>query len=372
MDFALTEEQQQVCDVIERIARDQLDPAARAAEEARETPSAVIQLVSETGLLWPIPEEHGGNGSFDDLTIALGIEALASGDPAMTVDLVRRSAFAEILTRLGTQAQQAAFLPQLAADPTLPVGIALHEGFGRAPTEYRTRICRNADGSWSVSGRKQAVPFGRNALHLVVIGRDDSGALRAAIVDGDDAGITVENDSPLLGLAAAPSANLSFACRVEKARVLGGPDADVDALGRAVSKMRLATAFIALGLARRAVTYASAYAAERPVFGKTISAFQGPAFMLADADIQIRAARLDAIAALLGTGDGDVGDTEQQTSHVINYCCDIANKAARDSLQVLGGHGFITDHPVERWYRAAGGLSALDFNPTCSAFSPAL
>lgn len=370
MHFALTAEQQQVCDVIERVARDQLDPVARAAEKAGGTPAEVIRLVSKIGLLWPIPEEHGGHGSFDDLTVALGIEALASGDPAMTVDMVRRSAFAQIITGLGTQDQQSTFLPPLAADPTLPVGIAFHEGYGRVPTEYRTKISRNGDGSWLVSGRKQAVPFGLGALHLVVVGRDDAGALRAAIVEGDDAGITVEDDLPLLGLAAAPSANLSFACRVDEARVLGAPDAD--ALSRAVSKVRLATAFIALGLARRAVAYASAYAAERSAFGKTISAFQGPAFMLAEADIQIRAARLDAIATLLAVGEGDVVRMEHQTSQVVNYCCGVASRAARDSLQVLGGHGFITDHPVERWYRAAGGLSAIDFDPTCVSFAPAL
>ncbi len=305
MDFALTDEQQQVCDVMERIARDHIDKAARVAEEMGTTPAYVIHLVSEVGLLWPIAEDHGGAGAFDDLTVALGIEALASGDPAIAVDLVRRSGFAEVITGLGTQGQQATFLRPLAANPKLQVGVALHEGYGRAPGEYRTTVSRNADGSWSVAGSKQAVPFGREALHLVVIGRDETGALRGVIVDGSDPGITVDNDSPILGLTAAPSADLTFACRVDEDRLLGGVDADGTDLARIVSGMRIATAFIALGLARRAVAYASAYAAERPAFGKTIAAFQGPAFMLADADIQIRAARLEAIATLLDTGEGD-------------------------------------------------------------------
>ena len=372
MDFELTDEQRQICDVIERVAQDQLDPAARAAEQNRSTPADIIKLVAETGLLWPMPIELGGSGLVDGLAAALGAEALAGGDPAITVDLVRRSDFAQLLTELGTVAQQSAYLTPLREDATLLVGVALYEGYGRAPSEYRTRISRAASGRWTVSGRKQAVPLGTNARFLLVVGRDDDGALRAAIVEGSDPGITVEDDALLIGLAAAPSANIAFCCEVDEDRILGGPGADSGGLSRGLSRIRLTTAFIALGLARRAVGYASAYAAERPVFGKTISAFQGPAFLLADADVQIRAAKLDAINAAVAIDAADVRSLERQITQVVNYACGVANKAARDSLQVLGGHGFITDHPVERWYRAAGGLSALDFDPTCSAFSPAL
>jgi alkylation response protein AidB-like acyl-CoA dehydrogenase len=56
----------------------------------------------------------------------------------------------------------------------------------------------------------------------------------------------------------------------------------------------------------------------------------------------------------------------------VNYATTIATAVTRDAVQVLGGHGFIADHPVERWYRAAAGLATLDFDPTCSAFTPAL
>ncbi|GGF49412.1 acyl-CoA dehydrogenase [Aliidongia dinghuensis] len=372
MDFDLSSEQQQVLDMVERISRDHIDPAARKAEAERNVPDSIIRLVYEIGLLWPIPEAHGGNGSIDPLTAALGIEALAYGDPAITFNLASRSHYALLLTALGGDSQQARHLTPLAADPTLPVGIALYEGYGRNPGEYRTSIRRQADGRWIVRGKKHAVAYGVAPTPLVVIGRDEEGQLRAAIVEPSDAGIRIEDDSPLLGLAAHRCATLSFDTPIQEDRLLGNAALPGDQLSRLLSQIRLTSASIALGLAARAVSYASSYAAERPAFGKTIAAFQGPAFMLADSDIRIRAAKLDLIAAISNLDNADPVVLERQVSATVNYACTVANQATRDSLQVLGGHGFITDHPVERWYRAAGGISCLDFDPTITPFSASL
>ncbi len=65
-------------------------------------------------------------------------------------------------------------------------------------------------------------------------------------------------------------------------------------------------------------------------------------------------------------------DLEAHTTEAVNYSGAVATQATRDAIQVLGGHGFITDHPVELWYRSAMAMAALDFDPLCTAFEPAL
>ena len=95
-------------------------------------------------------------------------------------------------------------------------------------------------------------------------------------------------------------------------------------------------------------------------------------FMLAEAALRIGAARLEMIDVAWQIDAGDSDGLEQATTRAVHYACGTAMTATRDSVQVLGGHGFITDHPVERWYRVAATLAALDYDPLLSAFEPAL
>ena len=122
--------------------------------------------------------------------------------------------------------------------------------------------------------------------------------------------------------------------------------------------------------ARRAVDYASNYATERVAFGRPIAAFQGVSFLMAEALTRIAAVRLDLLDAAAQIDCGTVA--EDAVTWAVNYATAAATQATRDAVQVLGGHGFITDHPVELWYRAAAALAALDFDPACSSFDPAL
>ena len=175
-----------------------------------------------------------------------------------------------------------------------------------------------------------------------------------------------------LGLDAARAGAVDLDLEIGDAGLLGGPDADPDLLARLVSRLRLSTAALALGTARRAREYASAYAMERVAFAKPIAAFQGVSFMLADAEMQIAAARLEVWDVATSLERADIDALERAVSLAVNYATAVACSVTRDAVQVLGGHGFIEDHPVERWYRSAAALSAVDFDPTCVPFSAAL
>jgi alkylation response protein AidB-like acyl-CoA dehydrogenase len=372
IDLDLTDEQHAVAELTRDLGLSVLSPAARAAEAAGALPVGVASALRDTGLTTPVAEEHGGGGIPDAVTHILAVEGLAYGDPGLAMAAVWRGGAALLIGLCGTDEQQAAYLPAMVDDATRRSAVALYEGFGRAPSELATTITERADGSWHVAGRKVGVSSAAGADPLIVIGRDaNDGRLRAAIVSTAGAGVNVETVARNLALDAAALGPLSIDSEVSGERLLGGAAADPVALGRAVGRLRLTVAAAALGTAQRAVDYASNYATERVAFGRPIAAFQGVSFMMAEALTRITAARLEVQEAAARI-DGSTDGTERAVTLAMNYAGVVATQSTRDAVQVLGGHGFITDHPVELWYRSAAALSALDFDPLCSSFEPVL
>jgi alkylation response protein AidB-like acyl-CoA dehydrogenase len=133
---------------------------------------------------------------------------------------------------------------------------------------------------------------------------------------------------------------------------------------RAVARARLAGAAVSLGTARAALTYAVNYAVERHAFGRPIAEYQAVSFPLADIEMNLHAVRLSAFDALqeIGTLD-DESLIERCSSRVVNRAHALAADATKLAVNTLGGHGYLEDHPCERWYRDAGMLACLDFDP---------
>ena len=369
-DLDLSHDRMAVADLARNLGLDVLSPAAKDAERHRSVPDAVSRTLHETGLTTLVDEAHGGGGLPDICTHMIAVEALAYGDPALTMAAMWSGAAAILIGRCGTAAQAAEWLPALASDADRHSAVALYEGFGRAPSESATTIGHNSDGTWRVVGRKLAVPFAGVAQPLVVVGIDPAnGQLRAAIVSGSAATITADDEG--LALAAIPMFTVEFDTNVGATHLIGGPDADPATLELAVGWVRLMVAAAQCGTAQRATDYASKYATERIAFGKPIATFQGVSFMLADSALRIGAARLEMLDAAAHLDAGLAG-SEGVVTRAVNYAGTVATTATRDAIQVLGGHGFITDHPVEIWYRSSAALSVLDIDPLLSNFEPSL
>jgi alkylation response protein AidB-like acyl-CoA dehydrogenase len=373
VDFNLTEEQLSVQELARSVGIAVLSPVAKEAEVAKGIADAGWSQMLETGLVAPVAVEYGGGGIPDPLTHLLAAEGLAYGDAAIAASAIWSGNAALLIGLCGTPEQCARYLPAF-SDPSRRASVAHYEGYGRAPSEYQTTIEHDGSDGWHITGRKVAVPFAGQADPLVVIGidRQAGNRLRAAVITDGVSTETVTSVEPYIGLDATPLATVSFDKTVGAEQILGPIDGDATVLPRAISRIRLLTAAVALGCAQRAREYASDYATERVAFGKAISSFQGVAFLMADAQMQIDAARLQLWKAALDLDDADNGTLERDVSLGVNYSTSIAASVTRDAVQVLGGHGFIADHPVERWYRATAGLSTLDCDPTCSAFVPAL
>src|SRR5579871_3323919 len=144
-------------------------------------------------------------------------------------------------------------------------------------------------------------------------------------------------------------------CRVGAEARLGGGGAD---FARALDQSRIALAAMGVGVAHAAFDYARDYAKERKAFGVPIATKQAVAFMLADMAIEIDAARLLVWEAAWRLDRGE--DARKESYLARNYVAAIALKVTDNAVQVLGGHGYIREHPVEMWLRNARGLSTFE------------
>ena len=360
----VSEDDQLLVETLHGFAEKELRGAAREAERASATPTGIAAALHRMGVAAPVPEEFGGQG-IPALSSALRIaEELAWGDPAIALAALTAGHAALLIAECGSAAQKTHYLPRFAAESPLRASVLLYEGFGRQPSELETRAKANGV-KWTVTGEKLAVLHPDDAELSVLIARDlADGALAAFVIEGRPTGWSVTRDDRKVGKAALEamptgSVRLDALELPADARLAGGT-----ALARALARVRLTHAAVMLGCARAAKEFAQGYANERVAFGRPIAAFQGVAFPLADRDMAIDAARLelfdvaDAIAEI-----DEPAEIENLCRMVVSRCGEVVLQTTRDGVQTLGGHGFIREYPVERWYRSAAALSALDFDP---------
>jgi alkylation response protein AidB-like acyl-CoA dehydrogenase len=364
-----------VAELARGLGLEKLAPAARSAEAAGQVDSAVWRALTESGLVVGLRAEHGGDGLIDAATQMVAAENLAYGDPGITLAALWSGAAASLLSEHGT-AEQGERARRLSRDGAARAAIAMYEGFGRGPDEWTTTV-GGGGGTVTVRGTKVGVPFAATADPLIVVGTDaDTGTLRAVVVPAGDPGVTLEPANGSIALAATQSLVANFDVTLPAVASLGGGSLDPVALAVSVERTRLILAAVAVGTAQRAIDYASQYATERVAFGRPIAGFQGVSFLLAEKQMRVEAARLavaEAASLIDGAAEADgLAPLRRAVREAVNYAADAAAMTTRDAVQVLGGHGFLTDHPVELWYRSAAALSALDFDPLCSAFAPAV
>jgi alkylation response protein AidB-like acyl-CoA dehydrogenase len=345
-----SEETQAVVELGRSLAIEVVDPVASSVDADGVVPAQVMRTLAGTGMLAPISESLGGDGLPSCAAHLQFAEALGHGDPGVAAAALFPGAAAVVLARV-PDAQDV--LRSLLTTPG-ELGLALWEGFGRGPSESDLSVVNN-----TVHAVKRGVCLAGDPSRFLIIGADT-----AVIVDRSACSETVPRR---LALDAARFATVR--CDAVPIRSRFAVDS---AMRFGIAHARMLGAAIALGGAQRATEYAAAYANERIAFGKPISTFQGVSFMLAEAALKIGAARLELIDMAWQVDAQDSTDLEARTTHAVNYAGQVAVASTRDAIQVLGGHGFITDHPVERWYRAAATLAALDHDPLLSSFEPAL
>ena len=344
-DLQPTEEQLALKQTLAEFAAGVVRPAARDAEAAGATPEMLAQQIHELGVAAPVDEAHGGGGTFDAVTYCMVAEELAWGDPGIAYAALGGGLAALVIGRAGTEEQKAAHLPAFAGAAPARSFVAIAEKVAAGDLEsLDTRIEPTG-----VSGRKYGVLEAEGAQVGIVVGRSTEGDIAAALVAPGS--YELVKPEAKLGLDAAPTWVVDFDSTAEALP-------PTEELHQALLLTKLMTGAIALGCARASLEYASQYATEREAFGKPIGAFQGISFKIADMAIAVDAGRaaLWRAAWHIDRGTATLADVAEANGQ----CIAAAILCGDDGVQVLGGHGFVTDHPSEMWFRDAVTLSVLD------------
>jgi alkylation response protein AidB-like acyl-CoA dehydrogenase len=356
--FEPTEEQQMLIEAVARYASADLRPAAHDAEEGLGFPAKLIDKGWELGLLQAsIPEAYGGFGERQPVTGALVVEELAFGDLAGALAVLTPSLFALPVLLGGTESQKTEHLPKLVEGKWTPYTAALVEyAYDFDPNDLRTAAARSGDG-YVLNGEKAFVPFAGEAPFILVYAALD-GATQGFLVPRDADGLKVlEEPEKLLGLHALPMHRVKLKeVKVPAANRLGA-EAGFD-FGQVLAAMRVASAAAGVGLARAAFEYSRDYALEREAFGVKIAQKQAVAFMLAEMRTEIEAIRLLTWEAAWKLDQGRA-DAAEEAYLAATGAADMAMMVTDRAVQILGGHGYIRDHPVEMWMRNGRGIAML-------------
>jgi acyl-CoA dehydrogenase len=363
IDFTPSEEQQMIKESVSAFARDAVRTGARDADEAGKIPESAVQTGWELGVVQGvIPEAYGGFGSpRSAVTGALVAEELAYGDLSFALHLLAPRLLIQPLLDYGTPKQKERYLGRLANGSFRPVTAAVMEPRIDFDLSALTTTANKHGGEYVLSGQKCVVPLGTHAeTFLIYATTDPTGgyaAVEGFLVDRDTAGLGIGEREKHMGLRALDTAELTLdGCRVPAENRLGeGGGCDFQ---RIMDASRLALSALAIGVARGAYEYARDYAKERKAFGRAIAQNQAIAFMLAEMAIEIDAVRLLLWEAAWGFDQGN--DVLRESYLVKRYAADMALKVTDNALQVLGGHGYIRDYPVEMWLRNARGFASFE------------
>jgi len=358
-DLSPTEEQTLVLDTAKRFAEDVLRPAAEQADTECEPQKDVLEAAYELGLAsLVVPESLGGAASGRaSTTVAIVAEALAHGDAALAAAILAPVGVASLLVDHGTKEQQAKYLPAFVGERFVPATLAIHEsGVLVDPARPTTKARANGRG-FVLDGSKTLVPIARIAELFLVSAALPTGGAGLFLVEGGSKGASIEAE-PTMGLRGAGLGVLRLeGVQVDGDALLGG-DAANTVLGHAIDRARVAWSALATGTSQAVLDYTTAYANDRIAFGEPISHKQAVAFMIANLAIETDCMRLLTLRAASRIDGEATFKREAFLARV--FAADKGMEIGSNGIQLLGGHGFIRDYPVERWYRHLRGLGMIE------------
>jgi alkylation response protein AidB-like acyl-CoA dehydrogenase len=356
-DLTPTEDEQMLVDVVTELATEVLRPAAAEADDACAAPEAVLKAGIEIGLpILGVPESLGGIS--EERAVMAGTlvaEALAKGDLGLAVASLAPGAVATAIATWGTDEQQRTYLPAFTGDDVPAAALALSEPRPLFDVLAPRTTATRTDTGFVLDGVKSMVPRGADA-ELFVVGADLDGANVLFLVESGAHGLAVEAD-PSMGVRAASLTTLTLTgVQIPESAVLGSEDGTTYA--ECVRLSRLAWCALAVGVGQAVLDYVTPYVKEREAFGEPIAHRQSVAFMVADIAIELQAMRLLTWKAASRAAAGQ--DIARDVALARKLCGDKGMQIGLDGVQLLGGHGFVKEHPVERWYRDLRAISIME------------
>jgi alkylation response protein AidB-like acyl-CoA dehydrogenase len=349
-----SEEAAELLGLTREIADGELAPRVDDFEARGEFPRAIFRLLGRAGLLGlAYPQEYGGGGQPYEVYLQV-LEELAGRWLAVAEGVSVHTLACHPVFAYGTDAQRKRHLPDLVAGELLGAYCLSEPQGGSDPASLTTRATRDGD-SYILRGTKAWVTHGGRADFYNVFcrtGGPGPHGISCALVDAGTEGLSPQTPERTMGLRSSTVAQVVFDdARVPADRLIGEEGVGFRIAMSALDGGRLGIAACAVGLAQAALDYAVRFAKEREQFGSRIIDFQGIGFLLADMATQIAAARALYLAAARLRDAGRPYSADAAKAKL--FATDMAMRVTTDAVQVLGGAGYVSDHPVERYMREA-------------------
>ncbi|HRP70552.1 MAG TPA: acyl-CoA dehydrogenase, partial [Turneriella sp.] len=282
------------------------------------------------------------------MTGPLIAEKLGQGDYALALRILSSISFVNLLNDYGSALQRSAFLPLFTGDKYMQASLAIMEPQLRFDIhKLKTTAERSHSGYW-LNGEKTMVVAAKDADVFLIFADLTGVGIHPFIVEKNTEGVIIEEERHM-GLLAASMAKVKLQnVHVPKEALLGESESSFD-LEKFIDASRIALGALTVGTMKSAIDYAITYCNQRVAFGEPITNRQAVAFMLADMATEYEALRLMVYraAALFEQGK----DCRRAAYLADVFSAQYSMRIATDAVQLLGGHGYTREHPVEMWYR---------------------
>ena len=355
MDFALTDEQRLIRETARAFTDKEIVPRARENDRNQHFDTELVAKIAQQGYLGAIvPTEYGGAG-LDYLTYGVIVEEIGRGDSSMrTVVSVQTSLVCSAILRWGTEEQKQRYLPRLCSGEWLGCFGLTEPDTGSDAANQRTRA-KETDSGWVINGAKMWISMGSHAKLALIFAQTDPDKAHRGLAcflvetEGND-GYQPQEIHGKLGLHGSDTAAISLSdCEVPPAAMLGEIGDGFKIAMTSLESGRYSVAAGCVGICQGCLDYSVNYAKERQQFGRPIASFQLVQAMLADMKVQTDAARMLVYRAGYLKDTGQPNSTETSVAKL--YATEAANTCANTAIQVLGGSGYVDDHPIERYFR---------------------
>lgn len=354
MNFELTEDQKAIREMVAAFAKSQIAPHAARWDRAHEFPLEVFRRLGDLGIMGMFTSDAYGGAALDTVSTVLAIEELSRADAGIGVTVSVQGLVARIIETFAAEELKKTYLPDMCAGTALGAFALTEAESGSDASSLRTRAEKRADG-YAITGSKQWVTNGGFARALVVFartGRDGPKGISAFLLDGKTPGLSIGRVTEKLGIHSSNTVDLVLEdARIEATRLLAEEGSGYKVALANLGAGRLGIAAQAVGILAACLETSQRYAQERFQFGRPIGAFQAVSFKIADMAVDLDAARLLLYrAAWLRDRGMPMVDASSKAKL---FASTAARRHANECLQILGGYGYTTEFPAERYYRDA-------------------
>lgn len=359
MAFRLSDEQRAIREAVREFGEAEITPVAREHDEEKKYPEDLVRKAAELDLVAPsIPVEYGGAG-MDTLSSIIVTEELWRADAGIGSAIGSRGFGSNMIRKFGDEWMKEEWLPRIADGESACCSCISEPGHGSNVAGIETVAEREGD-EYVIDGNKMWITNGTVADVAVVMAKTDPEAepphrgISAILVPTDTDGFEPTKIDNKLGIRASDLAEIVLDdVRVPTENVIGEENEGFYQLMNFFASGRVSVASQAVGVAQAAVDESVDYANEREQGGRFIKDYQAIGHKVADMATDVEAARSLTYRAASHVDEGDDRLATRFASMAKLFASEHAVDVADEAIQVHGGAGYVTDHPVERYYRDA-------------------